>query len=219
MLLDSAVAQQHDAVGHGHGFDLVVRDVDHGPAQFLVQPLDLAAHLVAQLGVQVRQRLVEQVQAGVAHDGAADRHALQLAARQLARVALEQVVDGEHLRRPVDLGGDLLLRRSSRAQAEGDVVVHVHVRVQRVVLEHHRDVAPVRRLVVDRFAADLDGAGVGVLQPGDGPQQRALAAAGLAHQHGELARRNLQVDALYGVDGAVVLVQSGDFEVSHGVRD
>ena len=79
-LLDDAVTQQHDAVGHRHGLDLVVRDVDHGLAQLLVQPLDLAAHLVAQLRVEVGQRFVEEVQPRVAHDGAADRDPLQLAA-------------------------------------------------------------------------------------------------------------------------------------------
>jgi hypothetical protein len=53
--------------------------------QALVQLLDLGAHLHAQLGVEVGQRLVEQEDLGVAHDGAAHRHALALAARELAR--------------------------------------------------------------------------------------------------------------------------------------
>jgi hypothetical protein len=104
---------------------------------------------------------------------------------------------------------------SARAQAEGDVLEHRHVRIERVVLEHHRDVAPVRRLVVDDLPADRDGAFVDVLQPGDGPQQRALAAARLAHQHGELAVGDLQVDAAHGVHVAEGLVQPGDAQVGH----
>jgi hypothetical protein len=47
--------------------------------------LDLGPHLDAQLGVKVRQGLVEQEHLRVAHDGAAHRHPLALAARQLAR--------------------------------------------------------------------------------------------------------------------------------------
>ena len=61
-----------------------------------MQPLDLGAHAVAELGVEVGERLVEQEQAGVAHDGAADGDPLALAAGQLARQALEQMADAEH---------------------------------------------------------------------------------------------------------------------------
>ena len=50
-----------------------------------MQPLDLDAQFGAQLGVEVRQRLVEQEDAGVAHQRAADRDALALAARELGR--------------------------------------------------------------------------------------------------------------------------------------
>ena len=42
------------------------------------------------------------------------------------------------------------------AQAEGQVVVDAHVLVERVVLEHHGDVAVARRQVVDHPLADAD---------------------------------------------------------------
>src|SRR5947209_8576678 len=79
-LLDGPLAHQHDAVGEGHRLDLVMRDIDHRGGDLLMQPLDLAAHLVAQLRVEVRQRLVEKKYAGFAHDGAANGDALALAA-------------------------------------------------------------------------------------------------------------------------------------------
>src|SRR3954454_1537689 len=52
-LLDDAVMHHHDLVGHGHGLDLVVGDVDGGGFQPLVQFLDLGAHRNAQLGIEV----------------------------------------------------------------------------------------------------------------------------------------------------------------------
>ena len=52
-----------------------------------------------------------------------------------------------------------------------------HVRVERVVLEHHRDVALGRLEVVDHAAADRDLAAGDLLQPRDHAQQRDLAAA------------------------------------------
>ena len=132
-------------------------------------------------------------------------------------MAREQVVDGQHPRRRSHLGVDLGLRRLARAQAEGDVVVHRHVRVERVVLEHHRDVAPRggKSLTTSPPIAMLPLSDV--LQPGDGAQQRALAATRLADQHGELAGRDLQVDAAHGMHRAVVLVQAGDSQVGHVV--
>ena len=100
-LLDDAVMHHHDLVGHGHGLDLVVGDVDRGGLQPLVQFLDFGAHRHAQLGVEVGQRLVEQEHLRIAHDGAPHGDALALAAGQLPGIALEQ-------RRQVqDLGGAL----------------------------------------------------------------------------------------------------------------
>src|SRR5690606_38102606 len=58
-LFDAAAVHDDDAVGHGHGFDLVVGDVDGGDPQPLVQGLDLAAHDDAEFGVEVGERLVE----------------------------------------------------------------------------------------------------------------------------------------------------------------
>ena len=84
-LLDAAVAHHDDLVGHRHRLDLVVRDVDRGRLQPLVQFLDLGAHRHAQLGVEVGERLVEQEHLRVAHDRAAHRDALALAAGELAR--------------------------------------------------------------------------------------------------------------------------------------
>ena len=71
-----------------------------------------------------------------------------------------------------------------------------HVRIQRVVLEHHRDVALGRLEVVDDAAADRDLAAGDLLQPGDHAQQRALAAAGRPDDDDELAVGDLGVDAV-----------------------
>ena len=87
-LLDAAVAQHDDLVGQRHRLDLVVRHVDHGGAEALVQLGDLDAHLHAQLGIEIGERLVEQEDCGLAHDGAADSDALALAAGKLPRLAV-----------------------------------------------------------------------------------------------------------------------------------
>jgi hypothetical protein len=106
-LFELAQPQDRDLVGHGHRLDLVVGDVDHGVAEALVQRADLAAHVDAQLGVEVRQAARRRGRPGFAHHGAADGDALALAAGEVLGPAVEQHVDLQHLGDLADLGGDL----------------------------------------------------------------------------------------------------------------
>ena len=214
-LLDAAVVQDHDAIGQRHRLDLVVRHVDRRRRDALAQPLDLGAHLHAQLGVEVRQRLVEQEDLGVAHDGAAHRDALALAAGELARHARCQQVDVEDARGVVDPAADLGLGDAAVAQRERHVLEHRHVRVERVVLEHHGDVAILGIELVDDPAVDRDLAGSDVLEAGDHAQQRALAAARGADEDDELVVGDVEVHAMHDGDVAIRLADPVETDPRH----
>jgi hypothetical protein len=214
-LLDAAVAHHHDLVAHGHGLDLVVRDVDGGGLQALVQLLDLAAHRDAQLGVEVRQRLVEQEHLRIAHDRAAHGHALALAARELARIALQQRLQRQDLGRALHLAVDGRLVHLGEREREGHVVAHRHVRIQRVVLEHHRDVPLLGRQVVHAALADADLAAVNLFQPRDHAQQGRLAAARRAHQHRERTIGNVDVHTVKDGDLAETLLDRLNRDTGH----
>jgi hypothetical protein len=162
----------HHAVGERHRLDLVVGDVDGGGAHLLMHALDLGSHLHAQLGVEIRQRLVEQEDLRVAHDRAPHGDALALPAGELARLALEQLGDVEDAGGLLHAARNLVLRVALETQAERHVFVHGHVRVERVVLEHHGHVAVLWWHVVDHLAVDRDLAGADLLEPGDHPQRR-----------------------------------------------
>ena len=86
-------------------------------------------------------------------------------------------------------------------QREAHVVAHGHVRVQRVVLEHHRDVAVLGRQVGDVPVADVDRSGVDLLQAREHPQRGGLAAAGRSDQDHELAVVDVEIEL---VDGGVI---------------
>ena len=105
----------------------------------------------------------------------------------------------------VDALVDLGLRRVPQLQREGHVVGHRHVRIERVVLEHHGDVALLGRHVVDDARADADLAAGDVLQPGDHAQQRRFAAARRADQDDELAVGDVDVDAMDDLRRAIGL--------------
>ena len=68
------------------------------------------------------------------------------------------------------------------------------MRVERIGLEHHGELALGRRLVGDVAAVDDDLAAAGVLEAGDQPQQRGLAAARRADEDDELAVVDVEVD-------------------------
>ena len=91
------------------------------------------------------------------------------------------------------------------------------MRIERVILEHHGDVALGRLDLVDDAPADVDVAAGDGLEPRHHPQQRGLAAAGGADQHAELAVADLEVDPLDGLDApGIGLVHVAQRDVSHG---
>ena len=215
LLFDLAVAQQHNPVGERHRLHLVVGHVDHGPLHVLMQPLDLGAHLVAQLGVEVAERLVEEIELGVPHQRAAHGDALALAAGELARLALEQVRDAQHGGSTLHPRADLGIRRVPHPEPEGHVLEHRHMRIERVVLKHHRDVPVLGPDVVDHRAIDLHRAFGHNLQACDHAQERALAAPRRPHQHGEGAVRYLDIHTAHGMNLAVALVHAAQPDSGH----
>ena len=120
-LLDPAVAHENDLVSHAHGFALVVGDIDHGDAELLLQRADFAAHLGAQLGVEIGQRLVHQTHRRLGDDGAAERDALLLAAGQLRRFARKQRLKPEQRGDVCEPPRALRRRHFAHAQAEQDI--------------------------------------------------------------------------------------------------
>ena len=78
-LLDDAITHNNDAVAHGHSFGLVMRNIDKGGAQLLMELGDLGSHLRTQLSVQVGKRFVEQENLRIADDSTAQGNTLSLA--------------------------------------------------------------------------------------------------------------------------------------------
>ena len=70
-------------------------DVDDGEAEALLELPDLRADAPPELGVEVRERLVEQQHAGLEDERAGHRHALLLATRELAGQTIVQAGQAE----------------------------------------------------------------------------------------------------------------------------
>ncbi len=175
-------------------------DVEGRDGQAGEQFPQLSASLLAQLGVEVAERLVEEDDARLCHDGARQRDALLLAAaegRGRPAFVAPELHETQCLRDALD---DIGARHAPRLEWVGDVVEHGHVRPDGVGLEHHADPALVGRDGLGALSitaphdrvADGDGAGVRRLEPGDTAQQCRLAATARSEQSSDRAVGHVQ---------------------------
>ena len=206
-LADLAGVHHRDPVAQAHRLHLVVRHVDGGRSEAPLELLQFVARQIAQLGVEVTEGLVEEEHVRLADHRPRERDALPLSAGKLARLALEQPVDAEHRGRLAHALVDGFRVDLLRLEGEGDVLLNRHVRVQRVALEDHRDLALARRQIVHHAVADDDVAGGLLLEPGDHAEQGRLPAAGRTEQDEELSFASREVDA---VDRGVLLEDLAD---------
>ena len=121
-----------------------------------MQLFELDAHLDAELRVEIGKRFVEQEYLRVAHDGAAERDTLALPAGKLPRLARQVIANAKDIGRVMDALFDLRAVDLPHFQAERHVVEDTHMRIERVVLKHHGDVAIHRRQLVHDNVADQD---------------------------------------------------------------
>ncbi len=188
LLLDLAVIQQQDAVGNRHRLVLVVGHHQRRQAQLDDQLTQENARLFPQLGVEVRQRLIQQDHRRVVNQRAANGNALLLSARELMRMALAQMAQpqlGKYVLHPlINLRGSDL----TQLQRVGHIFEHRFMRPERVGLKHQPEVALFRRDLTARrpgihlIFANNDTALRRLFQPGNGAQQRGFTAAGRPKQ-------------------------------------
>ncbi len=91
---------------------------------------------------------------------------------------------------------DFVLRVVAIDQPERHVLVDRHVRIQCVILEHHRDIAVLGLQLVDDEAIDRDRARGDVFEARDHPKQGRLPAAGRTDEHEEFIVADLEVQRM-----------------------
>ena len=169
-------------------------------APLLVDAPQHAEQLVAGDGVELGGRLVEQQQPRPGGERRAERHALELAAGQLVRRAVEQPGDAERERRLLDPARDGRRAPAAVLERERQLRAHrAHHDLRLGVLEQRAgDGGQLGRAVVARVEA------AGQQPPGElaavevrheargGAQQRRLARPRPAGEHDELARLDAQ---------------------------
>ena len=197
-LLQQCDAQHGDAIAHRHRLDLVVRDVHGRHREALLQLDELRPRLHAQLRVEVRERLVHQIDLWVADDGASHRDSLPLATGEVPWLPVEVRLEIEQLRRFAHPLEALFLRHALLLQREAHVGRDVEVWIERVALEDHRDVAVTGPHGRHVLAADQDVAAVEWLEPGEHAERGRLARSRGTDEHEQFSVLDRQVQVVDG---------------------
>ncbi|MNT17657.1 hypothetical protein D3C72_1528180 [compost metagenome] len=154
-----------------------MRDHDGGGSDLALDAAQLELHFLAQLGIQVGQRFVQQQHRRPDHQGARQRHALPLAAGQFPREPVGVLVQLDQRQRLAHAVLAFGAFHVAHLQAEGDVVRDGQVRKQRIALEHDAQAARVRLGVRDVPPVQRDRTARHVGKAGNHLQGSGLAAA------------------------------------------
>ncbi len=216
-LHDLARAHDHDPVGERHRLFLVVRDEDEGALERLMQPVAFGAQFASQLGIEARQRFVEQERRWVGHQRAGERDPLRLAARALARHLVEQVRDAHHLGDlahallPAPPGARFFMRRPNSMFCATFLCGNSAWVWNTMPRPRSRG----SRSLTTRPSMRISPA-VGSSKPAIMRKRRGLAAARRPDQHDELAVLDGQAQILHRRHGAEGLAQADELDAGHG---
>ena len=210
VLFDASLVHDDDAVRHRERLGLGMRDKNEGDPQVALQQLQFALDVLAQVGVERAERLVEQQNLRFDHQPTRQRDALALAARQALRRLLRDIEQVELVENAIDLEVAFGLGHLLDLQPVPDIAPHRQVREQGVILEDHRRRAALCRQVVDAVPANQQVATGDGLEPRDHPQGRCLAAARGAEQGDELTLLDVEIDVDHRRGAVVVHLADAD---------
>jgi len=208
-LADRAGDDHRGAGGESYGVAEVVADEDRRQGERVEELAQLDLDLGAGVGVEGRERLVEQEDLGPAGEGSGEGDPLTLAAGEGAGPLPGEVGDPQALEQFVDAG-------RVGAGPEGDVLSHREVGEERVVLEDEANRPFLRRprdarLRVEPGAVvEPDVTALGTRQAGDRAEDRRLPRARRADEGDRL-----RADAQRGRDRER---RKGEVEVEIEVR-
>ena len=180
--------------------------VQEGDAQALLHGFQFKLHFLAQLQVQRAQGLVQEQHLGLVHQRPGDGDTLLLAAGEGVHPALAVALQVHQVQHIIHLAVDFILGHLFQLQAEGDVVPHVQVRKQRVLLKHGIHPALVGRDAGNILAVENHAAGIRRFKPADDAQGGGFPTAGRAQQGDELLFADVQVNMIQHRRAVILLV-------------
>ena len=190
---DPPGAHHRHAVAERERLGLVVGDVDGGQRELVEEAGEVVEEPVAQPPVERSERLVEEEQPR--GSGASARASATRCCSPPESVPTDRRSKPGEADELEQLACALAIARgivAAHAQAEADVLRHVAMREERVILEDEADAAAMRRNACEILPVEQDPSLVGHLEPGDDAQERRLARAARPEHRDDLAARDLE---------------------------
>ena len=194
-------------------------DINGGDTEFIMQAADFEAHFLPQIGIEVRERFIQQQHGGLHHNGAGQRHTLLLAAGKLGRVAPRQVAHFHHIQNLSYAALYFIAGEFAECQPKADIFRHRHIRPNGIGLENHGHAAPFRRQHGTgggkHLAIDRNHPRIGFNKAGNHAQRCGLAAAGRAEQRQEFPFFERQINRVHNNIFAIGLCQARKGQARH----
>src|SRR5262249_16889429 len=166
-------------------------------------------------GVEIGERLVQQQQRRLDHQRARQGNTLLLTAGEVVWMPAMEIAELDHVDHGIDLGPRGGGAAAAHLQAKTDVLPDRHVRKQRVILEHHADIAPLRRQPRHILLTETDAAASRDFETRDAAQGRRLAAAGGAEQRYKLALCYVQIETYDRRTACIALAEPANRQARH----
>jgi hypothetical protein len=197
------------------------------------QCLEMRRDLLGERRVYAGDRLVEQDELGIGHQGAADLEELLLPSRQFSGGIVENTAKVEPFGDCARPAAQRLLafpRPRGAQQGRDDPFTGLVGAVEQQVLHHRQARKAARDLegadkpaagdavgppARDIDAIEVDGSGMRGDEAGNAVEQRRLAGAVRSDEAGDALRRKAEIDAVERRDAIEAAAQSGDLEKSH----
>ena len=211
-LLEPTGGHDADPVTEGQCLLLVVGHEQRRGAHHDLDPSDLLPQQAPHPRIQCRQRLVEEQDLGADGEGAREGDALLLPTRKLVWVVRCVTAQSDEVEQLVD--ASLALRRvdASETQAVGHVVPRGHVREEAVGLEDDAHVPAVGGHAGDVAAVHHHAARIRLVEPGQRSECGGLAAPRRPQERHQLARLDLERQAIQGTHLAIVSMQVDELD-------
>ena len=181
-LFKGPVAQEGDAGGQGHCFFLVVGDEQEGDADFALQNFEFGLHLLAEVGVESRERFVEEEKLWTIYERSGQGDALLLAATQFGGPGARVFGHFHHSESFVHTRGDFAGGRVFYAKAVGHVFADAEVGKKCVMLEDRVYRALVGGEGVEADLRHPDFTRRGLFEPGDETEESGFAGAAFSEE-------------------------------------